>query len=85
MRALVRLFRTGNFTLNHRLISARSFNAILRKGVNRIVIGIMFMSLNLLGGMVIVARIEPQWWGIPFLPGYVWARPGSLRSIYLLP
>jgi ubiquinone biosynthesis protein len=32
MRALVRLFRTGNFTLNHRLISARSFN-ILYKGV----------------------------------------------------
>ncbi len=82
MRALVRLFRTGNFTLNHRLISARSFNAILRKGVNRIVIGIMFMSLNLLGGMVIVARIEPQWLGIPV---FAWICLGSawVFAVYL--
>jgi ubiquinone biosynthesis protein len=82
MRALVRLFRTGNFTLNHRLISARSFNTILRKGVNRIVIGIMFMSLNLLGGMIIVARVQPQWWGIPI---FAWICLGSawIFAVYL--
>jgi ubiquinone biosynthesis protein len=42
----------------------------------------MFMSLNLLGGMIIVARVEPQWWGIPI---FAWICLGSawVFAIYL--
>ncbi|UIR54586.1 AarF/UbiB family protein [Sphingobacterium sp. SRCM116780] len=82
LRSVFRQIKTGNFTLNHHLISAKSFNQILKKGVNRIVIGIMMLSLNMLAGMVIIAHVEPKFWGIPI---WAWLFLGSsfALAIYL--
>jgi len=82
LRGLFRQIKLGNFTLNHHLISAKSFTQILRKGVNRIVIGIMVLSLNMLAGMVIIAHVEPKFLGIPI---WAWVFLGTSfsLSIYL--
>ncbi|WP_400261119.1 ABC1 kinase family protein [Sphingobacterium sp. SG20118] len=82
LRGLFRQIKLGNFTLNHHLISAKTFTQIIRKGINRIVIGIMVLSLNMLAGMVIIAHVEPKFLGIPI---WAWVFLGTsfALSIYL--
>lgn len=82
LRGLFRQIKLGNFTLNHHLISAKTFTQIIRKGINRIVIGIMVLSLNMLAGMVIIAHVEPKFLGIPI---WAWVFLGTSfgLSIYL--
>lgn len=65
---LISQLKSGNIQHNHQIDGLNGINQTVKRGVSKIVLAIMFMSLLLLSGFIIVADLEPKALGLP-----VWA------------
>lgn len=84
MRALMKQARSGNFTLSHKVQGIKDLNFHLQRSVNKIVIAVIFLALSMLAGMIILAKVRPEFYGIPVLAWVIMAVNAVLMSYLFL-
>lgn len=65
LNQLINLFKSGNIKHNHQIAGLTGINRTVRIGVNKVVLSLIFMSLMILSGFIILADLQPKLLGLP--------------------
>lgn len=64
-RDIIRKARNGDLSFNLEIKALNKFSTGFNKKVNKLMLSIIYLSLNMLAGMIILANIYPKFLGLP--------------------
>jgi ubiquinone biosynthesis protein len=64
-RDIIRKAKNGDLSFNHEINGLNKLSITFNKKINKLMLSIIYLSLNMLGGMIILADINPKFMGLP--------------------